>query len=1027
MGTITSGVGLISGINSKDIIDQLMAIEQRPKLLLQSRKDKLGQQRDAYNDISTSITTLTTAARSFQRPSTFTAATANSSDENVLTATTTAGAAVGSYQIQVARMVTSQQSVSTGFASADSTVKAGTVTVEMGGGNLNTETALSQLNGGAGVRRGQFRITDRSGKSDIIDISSALSLDDVVKKINTSLDISVKASIQGNKLVLADSSGSTANNLVIQDLADGHAAEDLGIVGNVATNSLTGTDINKIGLNTALSSLNDGLGVRTGTGPDLVITAKDGSTVNVTLGNAKTVGDVITAINAAGTGKITAAIDAAGHGLKLTSSGGGGTALAVADGTGSKAATDLGLAKTGTAAQLDGGNILGGIDTVMLKSLKGGAGLTLGQISVTDRSGAQQNIDLSGATTINDVIDTINTTAGLSVQASLNAAGNGLQIADKSGGTGNIVIGEVGGGTTAATLGLAGTFDPSTPVARGANLQLRWVNENMLLTSYNGGKGVTPGSFKITNSKGGQTTISLTDGLAKNLGDVINKINTAHAGVTASINANGDGLLLTDTSGGGAKLKVENVVGTTAKDLNILGEAATPGAGTIDGSFEKTFTFTAADTLTTVQQKIQASGFGVAANIINDGSSAAPMRLSLTAFNSGKAGRVVIDGGTTGLDTQTLVSAQDAAAFIGGTGSDQPLLVTSNTNALTNLIPGVNIQLQGVSKEPVTLNVSRDPSGVTDQIQKFVDTFNDVVGKIDDLTKFDPETKQGGILLGEGTIQEVQQDMYFAIQGVVKGAGQFALLSDVGITIGDGAKLSFDPEKFKDAIGKDPEAVKNLFAQSASGLTSTTQLPTLNNGKGVRVLGNGHPDFRVSLKDGTHFDVTLPTADASTSINDVITIFNKAAAGKASLSINSSGKGLSVVDNTTGTSTLAITTLNGSAAVLDLGISGTFPTGTAPGNPIFTNAALQTGGGFGYMIERELNMIVDPVNGVITREKKSIDDTSAQFDQRMADIDTLVASKRARLESQFANMEGVLAGLQSQQSALAGMSKPAAA
>src|SRR4051794_23749951 len=98
MGTITSGVGLISGINSKDIIDQLMQIEERPKTLLQSRKDKLGAQRDAYSGISTVFPSPTPAPRASQRPSPSPAAPANSTDENVLTATTTAGAAVGSYQ-----------------------------------------------------------------------------------------------------------------------------------------------------------------------------------------------------------------------------------------------------------------------------------------------------------------------------------------------------------------------------------------------------------------------------------------------------------------------------------------------------------------------------------------------------------------------------------------------------------------------------------------------------------------------------------------------------------------------------------------------------------------------------------------------------------------------------------------------------------------------------------------------------------------------------------------------------------------
>lgn len=1027
MGTITSGVGLISGINSKDIIDQLMQIEERPKTLLQSRKDKLGAQRDAYNGISTDISSLTTAARAFQRPSTFTAATANSTDENVLTATTSAGAAVGSYQLQVARLVTSQQSVTAGFASTDATVKAGTMTIELGGGNLNSETELSDLNGGAGVRRGQFRISDRSGKTSVIDISAAVSLDDVVKKINTSLDVSVKATVQGDKLVLTDTTGSTANNLIVQDLADGHAAEDLGLVGNVAANALTGTSINSLGIGTALSQLNDGLGVRTGTsGPDIVITAADGSKINVTLGTAKTVGDVITAINAAAGTKVTAGLGADGHSLKLTS-GGGGTALSVADGAGSKAATDLGLAKTGTAAELDGNQVLSGIDTVMLKSLKGGAGLTLGSISITDRSGQQKNVDLSGAKTVADIIDTINSTGGLKVKAGLNAAGNGLQIQDASGGTGNLVIGEVAGGTTAATLGLVGTFDASTPVARGANLQLRWVNENTQLSSFNGGKGVTPGSFKITNSKGGQVTVNLTDGLTKTIGQLIDKINTSNAGVTASINANGDGLLLTDSSGGAGKMRIENVVGTTAKDLNILGEAATTGAGTINGSFEKTFTFSAADTLTTVQQQLQTAGFGVAANIINDGSSGSPFRLSLTAFNSGKAGRVVIDGGTTGLDAQTLVSAQDAAAFIGGTGSAQPLLVTSNTNSLSNLIPGVNIDLHGVSDGPVTLNIARDPSGVIDQIQKFTDTFNGIVGKIADLTKFDPDTKAAGLLLGDGTIQEVQTDMYLAIQGVVKGAGQFSILSDIGITIGDGAKLSFDSEKFKAAMAKDPVAVQNVFATAASGLTATTPVPSINNGQGVRALNNGKPDFRMALKDGTNVDVKLPAIDSTVTINDILKTINTAGTGKITATINKNGNGLQVVDNTTGTGTFSIASLNGSAAALDLGIQGTFFSGTTTGNPVFTNRALQSGGGFGYLIERQLNMLIDPVDGVITRQSKEIDTQSADFDKRMADIDTLVASKRSRLESQFANMESVLAGLQSQQSALSGLGSVKAA
>jgi len=1019
MGTITAGTGLISGINSKDIIDQLMSLEQRPKTLLQSRKDTLTAQQTAYGEIGKRVTDLTTSARTLQRAATFTATTATSSDDDVLSATTTAGAAVGSYQFAVARLVTSQQSVSAGYADAASTVKAGNITIEMGGGNLGTETPLALLNGGAGVRRGLFRITDRSGKSAVVDTTGTVTLDDVIKKINTTLDVTVRAQAKGDRIVLTDGTGAAAGNLTVTDLADGHAAADLGLVGSVAADTLSGGDINGLGAGTPLSALNDGRGVRTKAGgPDLVITAKDGSKRNITLGGAKSVGDLIDTINAAGGAKFKASVVPGSNGLRIVDTSGGGGALTVADATGSKAATDLGLTKAASGATLDGDTVLAGLNTVLVKSLKGGAGLTLGTISITNRSGAQQDVDLSGAKTVADVLDTINSASGLNVTASLNPAGNGIQIADASGGTGNLVIGESGGGTTAADLGVAGTFDTNTPAARGANLQLAWLSEATPLAQLNGGKGVTPGAFKITNSAGGQRTISLADGNAKTLGDVITRINAAGAGVTASINANGDGLLLTDTAAGAGKMKVENSSGTTARDLNILGEA-TAAAGPIDGSFEKTIAVTATDTLTTVAEKIRTLGYGASASVINDGSGVAPYRLSLTAFNSGRNGRVTFDAGTTGLDARTLVEAQDAAVFVGGVGAAQPLLVTSGTNQIAGVIPGVNIELNGVGTQPVTLNVGRDPQKVVDEVQKFVDTFNEITGAISELTKYDTAKQKGGLLLGESAAQRTETELYLSVQGVVVGAGRYRVLADVGVTIGNGAKLEFDADKFKAAIATDPEAVKNLFTQVASGLTPSTALTSLNSGRGVRVAGAGKPDFKVALRDGTTFNVTVP---ADGTVNDLVTAISTGSAGKATLAVNDTGKGLKVVDSTAGGGAFAIATLNGSAAAADLGIGGAWPTGTASGADVFANRALQTGGGFGYLIERRLNLLVDPVDGILTREKNEIDTKNRAFDRRMSDLDDMLKTKRARLERQFANMESVLAGLQSQQSALGSLS-----
>src|SRR3954471_2542293 len=248
MAGITSGVGLASGLPTKDIIDQLMALEARPKTLLQARIATTNSQKLAYTDLAARLTGLRLSATAFKKSATFQQATASSSDQSILTATAAAGASKGTFQFQVARLVSAQQSVSAGFADTSSQkVGAGTLTIEMGGGEISSPTLLSTLNGGDGGARGAFRITDRSGRTGVIDISAAYSLDDVVRKINTSLDISVKASISGDHLVINDLTGQSASNLIVTDLGSGTSAVDLGIASSVAGATLSGSDINFVG------------------------------------------------------------------------------------------------------------------------------------------------------------------------------------------------------------------------------------------------------------------------------------------------------------------------------------------------------------------------------------------------------------------------------------------------------------------------------------------------------------------------------------------------------------------------------------------------------------------------------------------------------------------------------------------------------------------------------------------------------------------------------------------------------------
>jgi flagellar hook-associated protein 2 len=835
MGTITSSVGLISGINTGAIITALINASSGPVSLLQTRIDSNTNLSADYQNIGTQLTSLQSIAQSLEQPSTYQAATANSSNPSVLTATAANGAAVGSYSLQVAQLVTTQQLISTGFTDAtQSPVGAGTITIEQGGGGLASQTPLSDLNGGAGVGRGQFRITDRSGASAVIDTSSAVTLDDVVNDINNSTNISVRASIKNNQLVLTDTSGQTASNLIVQDLGTGSSAKDLGIVANAASSSVTGTPINYVSSSTLLAQLNDGRGVTLGTGNgDLKIATSDGSSISVNLATAKSVGDVINAINNASGGKITASIPSGSSGIQLADNTTGNGTLSVTDINGSQAAEDLGLTTAASGKTINGAPVIAPIDSTLLSSLNGGSGLSLGQISFTDRSGASQTIDLSGAHSVQDVLNDINNATGVKLNASLNSAGNGIQITDASGGTGNLVIADANGGTSAETLGINGTFSNTQTSVQGKDLQKQWVTDSTLLSSLNGGKGVDQSAFTITNSKGAVSTITVGANVTT-VGQLLYQINNAQGGgVKASINPAGNGILLSDTAGGAGKLTVADTNGTAAEDLNIAGTAAT-GSTTINGAYEKSITVGPNDSLSTVEQEINNLHFGVTATIVNDGSSVAPYRLSLTATNSGSAGGVVVDTGTTNLNTQTLVAAQNAAVFIGSSTSQQPLLVTSSSNNITNVISGVTLNLTGVSSQPVTLNVSQDTSGISTALGNFVTTFNSLTSQISQQSTFNSSSNSAGILLGDPVASNITSSLYNVLNTTV-GGGSYKVLAQLGITVGNGGQLQFDQDTFNQAIATDPSGVENLFNATSTTNNSNGSTTTLNTGLAYQI------------------------------------------------------------------------------------------------------------------------------------------------------------------------------------------------
>jgi len=885
MSGIASGTGLISGIDTASLINQLLALDARPKTLVQQRIVQLQAQQAAYLDLNSKLSALRSSATALGTQRIFGTTRASTSNDSVLTATTTTGASIGSYSFLVDRLVSTQQQLSRGFTDRSSTaVGATSFTFESAEGRLDRDTELSVLNGGSGIARGSIDIIDAAGNTAVVDLSRVSTVDEVLDAINSAAGVNVTASVEGNHFVVTNNATGTGG-LVIRNHGSSTTATSLGILHATDTHAttVTGSTVYSVVGATALQSLNDGNGVRIktggGTAPrDFSVTITNGAdtrTINVYLGEvrgtdqvvttaqASTVQNVLDRINISGTQSgtayLTASISPDGSGLTLDTPD-GYTITSVDDVSG--AAEDLGIKGTPGTNTLTGKRILAGLNSTLINNIRGGRGLGAGGIHFELHDGVTAldvSLDTNGS--ITDLLSQLNALDPSKIRASLNRSGTGITITDLTTGSGTLSI----TGTQAEALGI-NTSGTAAATVNSARLQHRYISTGTALSTLNGGRGVGTGRFEITDSNGNVSEVDIaTD--SRTIGDVIAEINSRPINIRARVNENGDGIIIDEEdplTGGSQKIKIRDLSGTVARSLNIAGEAKDGNDNNfIDGSFEKTVEFTAGDTLDDIVTKVNNARVGVRAAVINDGSVNSPYHLSFTSDRSGRTGRYTLDAGGVDLGLSTLAQGSDARVFYGSSDPASAILLTSSTNDIDGLISGVNIDLHSTSSSPVNLTVSSDTSAIEASVGTFISAYNTLISRIDTLTSYDASTQRKGTLLGDSTTDLIRQQVFGVVTSRATGvSGPYQYLSQVGIQFDRDGNLTLDSTKFQASLQSNPQGVADLLSAKVQNTRpATTELPDI---PGVTVRNtspNTYSSLGVFEKIGQAVDKYLDRSD----------------------------------------------------------------------------------------------------------------------------------------------------------------------
>jgi flagellar hook-associated protein 3 len=298
------------------------------------------------------------------------------------------------------------------------------------------------------------------------------------------------------------------------------------------------------------------------------------TTVTADLSQAATVYDVTNTLNSV---LFAAGSDAyfAISGGSLTINGDSSNTLTIADTQSGTTAADLGIAATvASNGTFTGAGLAPRLtNTTRLSSLNNGSGIDPAGI-ILSNGASSATITLAGPpalATVEDFLNAVNN-SGTQVRAEINATGTGINLFNPLSGT-TLRVGE-NGGNTADQLGIR-SFNAATNLA-----------------DFNNATGVTPIASTLQGPSG-QIVVTRTDGSAFQVtvdgvstpSQLIAAINAAagNTTVTAALNATGNGITLTDTSGGAGNLSVA-AAGNYISNGSDLGILRTGSGATLTGS-----------------------------------------------------------------------------------------------------------------------------------------------------------------------------------------------------------------------------------------------------------------------------------------------------------------------------------------------------------------------------------------------------------------------------------------------------------
>ncbi|RDU71188.1 flagellar filament capping protein FliD [Helicobacter brantae] len=159
------------------------------------------------------------------------------------------------------------------------------------------------------------------------------------------------------------------------------------------------------------------------------------------------------------------------------------------------------------------------------------------------------------------------------------------------------------------------------------------------------------------------------------------------------------------------------------------------------------------------------------------------------------------------LRLKNIQSGQDAEITYNG------VTITRGKNTINDIVGGVSLELVSTTPEgnPATVSITADNENIIEDIKGFVEKYNELMPKLAEVTRYDPDTQTAGIFNGVSFIRMIRSSIN-KIFSMSSGSGlEIQSLIKYGLSLDDNNKMSFDESKLRNALNSDADAVRDFF------------------------------------------------------------------------------------------------------------------------------------------------------------------------------------------------------------------------